>query len=148
VATDLRTAVRETWQKALESERVVEIPAVARQVIADYPDLIVSEQERLVWTAILKEIKELARQEAEDASQLRLFGFPSVIAIPVLDDGYHYMQSTKAQWVDLIAGAQVRADNVRRAQAKLDTYLGALDHVRPVMEGTERTLAEAIPLLA
>lgn len=146
--TDLRSAVRETWERALEAQRVVEAPVVARQVMADYPDLVANESDRLVFTAILKEIKQIARDEAEQSSQLSLFGFPSVIAIPVPDDGFHYMQAAKAQWVDLTAGAQIRADNVRRAQAKLDTYNGALDRVRPVMEGTERTLAEAVALLA
>jgi hypothetical protein len=147
MATDLHVAIRETWARALEEERVVEVPAVAHRVIRDFPELVAPEQDRLIFLSIQREIKQIARQEAEDSSQLTLFGFPSVIAIPVPDDGYHYMQSTKAIWDDLTAGAQVREVNVRRAQQKLDTYNGALAHVRPLMEGTDLTLAQALERL-
>lgn len=145
--SDLRTAVRETWEKALDDDRVVEPAAVAQRVITDYPDLVADEREKLVFAAILREIKQIARQETEDSAQLSLFGFPSVIAIPVPDDGYTYMRSVKATWDELMAGAVIREDNVRRAQQKLDTYRGALERVRPAMEGSSRTLAEAIASL-
>lgn len=144
MAIDLRTAVRQTWERALEEEERVEAPVVAQRVITEFPALVADEQERLIFAAILREIKQIARTETEESSQLSLFGFPSVIAIPVPDDGYAYMQAVKARWADLVAGAGVREDNVRRAQQKLDTYNGALEHVRPVMEFTERTLAAAV----
>lgn len=145
--SELRAAVRETWEKALDDERVVEASAVARQVIEGYPELVASERERLIFAAILREIKQIARMETEESSQLSLFGFPSVIAIPVTEDGFTYMRTVKATWEELTQGASIREDNVRRAQVKLDTYNGALEHVRAAMEGTSRTLAEAIALL-
>lgn len=148
MASDLRTATRETWQRALDAEERVEVSDVANRVIADYPDLVAAERDRLVWAAIMREIKQLAREEAEAASQLSLFGFPAVIAIPVPGDGYQYMQAGKAHWLDLVAGLEVREANAARAQAKVDTYREALDRARPAMENTDRTLAEAVALLA
>lgn len=147
MATDLRSATRATWQRALDDNERVEVSDVANRVIADYPELVVAERDRLVYAAILRDIKQLAREEAENASQLSLFGFPAVIAIPVPDDGYQYMQAGKAHWDDLVAGLTVREANVSRAQAKVDTYREALDRAQPVMENTDRTLAEAVALL-
>lgn len=144
---DLRVAIRETWERELDQNRVVEIPSVARKVIGDYPDLVAEEQERLLFAAIVREIKQIARDETETSAQLSLFGFPAVIAIPVTDDGFTYMRTVKATWEELLQGAGIREDNVRRAQSKLDTYRGALEHVRSAMEGTDRTFAEALVLL-
>lgn len=147
MATELRGAVRETWERALDEERQVDAGTVARRVIAEYPEIIAQEQEHLIWVAILKEIKQIARDEVENTSQLSLFGFPRVIAIPVPDDGYGYMRATKATWDDLVSGRTVRAENVRRAQEKLDQYDDSLERVRPVMEGTAIELAEALTRL-
>jgi hypothetical protein len=148
VAIDLRTAVRQTWERALDEQETVIVRDVVARVRDDFPDVVESEGERLIDTAIAREVKSIARTEAEQGAQLTLFGFPSVIAIPIPDDGYEYMQAVKARWEQLAAGGQIREDNVRRAQLRLDAYNGALDHVRPVMEGTERTLSDALALLS
>ena len=144
---DLRTAVSEAWSRALDDERTVAIPDVADRIMEDYPDVVSQESERLVRSSIVRMLKDNANRETEESSQLSLFGFPSVIAVPVTDDGYVYMQSMKATWADLSSGAQIRETNVRRAQARLDQYNGALEHVRPIMEGTDVTLAEAVEQL-
>jgi len=143
MANDLTKVTREIWAQALEEQREVDIPSVVRTVMDTYPDLVAQESERLICQALRRELNELARKETEDGCQLELFGFPSVIAVPQEGDGYHYMQTTKARWEELLSGKQVREDNVRRALLKLDTYRNALDHVRPVMESTQLTFAEA-----
>jgi len=71
-------------------------------------------------------------------------GYP-VITRADAGDGYRYMKLEKAGWEDLVAGLQIREENVRRAQSKLDTYRGALRQLRPIMEGTNLTFTEAYP---
>lgn len=143
--SDLHEAVRQTWERALDADHAVSPPDVARKVIEDFPALVKAEEERLIFAAIVREIKAIARLETEQSSQLSLFGFPSVIAIPQSDEDegdFAYMRTTKAVWGELEAGATVRETNVRRAQEKLDTYRAALEHVRPRMQGTGLTFAE------
>ena len=142
---DLRTAVSEAWSRALDDERTVAIPDVADRIMEDYPDVVSQESERLVRSSIVRMLKDNANRETEESSQLSLFGFPSVIAVPVVGSGFVYMQSMKATLRDLTSGAEVRELNNRRTQVRLDQYNGALDLVRPIMEGNpEMTLAEAI----
>lgn len=151
MATDLRSAVAETWDRALDAERSVSVPAVVARVMSDYPALVAVESQRLAREAITRWVKGLARTESESGSQLTLAGFPAVIAVPTGPDedeegdpGYRYMRTTKATWADLDAGRGVRVANVTRAQARLDAYDTGLERVRPFMEGTDRTLAEAL----
>lgn len=143
---DLRSAVRETWERALDDDRTVSVPAVVDRVIDAYPDLYASEMERLGRAALLRWVKDLARSESDADGQLTLFGLPSVIAVPVDDedgDGYVYLRTTKATWDDVTAGRFLRVENVRRAQARLDSYDGAIAVLRPIMEGTDLTVADA-----
>lgn len=150
---DLKTVVRETWEQALDASRIVSVAAVADQVIGEYPDLVEVEASHLVRRSLIRWIKGLARTEAEQSSDLTLFGFPAVIAIPIVpdeddedaaEDGYGYIRTLKAVWPELTAGSQIREANVRRAVQKLDVYTIALERVRPLMEGTDKTLAEAL----
>lgn len=147
IGTALRDVVRATWERTLDEEREVDVPTVADRIIEEHSAMIQVESVGLIRSAIIREIKDIARSETEQSSQLTLFGFPSVIAVPVPDDGFHYIRATKAHWDELVAGAQVRTDNVRRAQEKLDIYMAALAKVRPVMEGNDATLAQAIASL-
>lgn len=151
MATDLRSAVAEAWDRALSDERTVSVPSVVARVMDDYPELVATEQVRLAREAITRWVKALARNESETGSQLTLAGFPAVIAVPTGPDEdeegdveYRYMRTTKAVWPELAAGRAVRVANVSRAQARLDAYEAALEEVRPIMEGTDRTLAEAL----
>lgn len=144
VSTEYRTALRETWEQVLDEQREVDLPTVANRFITTNAGLVEREQSRSFYAMVLRDLKELARAETENASQLTLFGFPSVIAVPVPDDGYHYMQATKATFNELLAGGEVRDVNVRRAQEKRDAYYGAVERVRPIMEGTGKTLADAL----
>lgn len=149
MASELREAIRETWDRALDDGRVVAIGTVADEVIESNPELVEAEAKALIRRSIVRWIKDLARSEAEATGSLTLFGFPRVIAVPANgyaseDDDYVYMRSLKATWPDIEAGEQLRIDNVRRAQARLDQYRGAKEEVRPLMEGTDRTLADAL----
>ncbi len=145
--TELRDAIRTTWETTLDAEREVDVPTVADRIIAEHGLMVAEEAQGLIRAAIIREIKDIARVETEQSRQLTLFGFPSVIALPVPDDGFHYIRATKAVWDELVSGAKVRADNVQRAQERLDIYMAALEKVRPVMEGTTRTLAQAVKKL-
>ena len=146
---DLRAAVRETWEKALDDDRTVSVPSVVDRVIEAYPDLYAAEMENLGRAALLRWVKDLARSESDSDGQLTLFGLPSVIAVPVEDedgDGYVYLRTTKAVWEEVAAGRGLRVENVRHAQVKLDSYDGAIVILRPLMEGPGLTVAEAAML--
>ena len=140
---NLRTVLQEEWEKALDANKSVSPPEVVDRVIESYPALVREEQERLCREAMLRWVKVLARAESDESGQLQLFGFPTVIAIPNgAPDDYRYMRATKATYPDLEAGLAVRDENVQRAQAKRATYMAALEKVRPMMQGTGKTLAE------
>ena len=79
---ELRTAVRDTWERALDEERTVSVPAVVDRVIATHRALYGREMERLGRSALLRWVKDLARTESDADGQLSLFGLPAVIALP------------------------------------------------------------------
>ena len=149
MSNQLRQAIRDTWHEALESQQRTSIPQVAEAIMPKHDDLIKHQGRALVVAAIKRYLNCLAKIET-DRDSLLPFGFPEVIAIPDSSNGYFYMQTAKARWDDLIAGQRLRDENVLRAQQKLDSYRAALDAVRPIMEGTQLTLAEAYqrPLLS
>ncbi len=139
----LREAIREAWDNALDSGKVV-ISDLADAVIQDNADLVDDLSRSLARSQVMKLIRELARAESEnEGGQLSLLGFPVVLAVPAADD-YIYMRATQANWQNLIDARTVRAENVARAQRKLDIYDEALDKVRPILEGTQLTLSDAI----
>lgn len=145
---DLRGAVRDTWERALDEDRTVLVPVVVDRVIATYPDLYALEIERLGRAALMRWVKDLARDESDAPGQMTLFGLPAIIAVPVEDDdqdgeGFAYMRTPKAVWDEVQAGRALRVANVRAAQAKLDSYDGGMATLRPFMEGTGLTVAEA-----
>ena len=142
MASELKSVTKQEWESALEKQDKVDIPTVAKEIMVRYPEFVARERDRLILDAIKRELTQLARAVVQGV-QLELFGFPSVIAVPEAGDGYLYMKTLKAKWPDLVSGAQIRQENVQRAQQKLDTYQDALDYVRPLMEGTELTFAEA-----
>lgn len=144
--SDLRDAIRETWDRALDEDRVVSIPTLSSDFIAMNRDLVNAQADVLIRRAVIRAFTALARADADASGQLSLFGFPSVIAVPAQDrdDEYDYMRTAKATFADLEAGESIRVANVVAAQAKLDAYRGALERVRSEMEGTSRTLADVL----
>lgn len=143
----LRQIVETTWNAALDDHDDVDVAVVARRVVDENSDLVEQIADEAALALIVRFIKDLARAETEQGSQLSLFGFPAVIAVPIPDDGYLYKRTTKARWPELVAGRGVRETNVRRAQERLDQYDDGLEQVRSLMEGSERTFAEALTLL-
>lgn len=143
----LRQALSEMAMQMLETTTQVSTEDVVAAARAAHPDLFASAAEHLVDHAannIVGGILRRLTQDDEDA-QLVLPGFELPTAICIVDEsGSRWMLTSKAQWRHLLIGETIRDENVRHAVAKLDTYRQALDHLRPIMEGTELTVAEAV----
>lgn len=92
--------------------------------------------------------KSLRRMSNEgEAEQLSLPGVSLPATIAVLDEEsgqYEYVDAHVATWRDLESGRHERLRNVAAAQARLDEYDAALRELRPHMEGTTRSVAEAL----
>jgi hypothetical protein len=114
-------------------------------------DVFTSATQQMVEAAARDIVAKLMRDLTDDdgPAQLSLPGLelPSAIAVQH-PDGTYYVRSDKATWSELLAGREIRTANVSAAQAKLDTYDESLDLLRPHMEGTARTVAEAARLIA
>lgn len=147
--TDITATVREVLQEALAAGDRVVLSELADRVFETRADVMQTHADYLCRSAILKILKRLAHEQTEDEdSQLSLFGFPSVIAVPLdsekKGDGYYYKATPKATLKELEAGRNLRVENILRAQAKLDRYDEALDSVRPMLAGTEKTLSQVL----
>tara|TARA_R110002110_G_scaffold283280_1_gene497544 strand:+ start:1075 stop:1551 length:477 start_codon:yes stop_codon:yes gene_type:complete len=141
--SELTELVTTEWEKALTSNKEVALPKLAETIIESNKEAVQRESRGLVFNAVLKLLKGIAKKTADDSGQLELFGFPSVIAIPS-DDGYVYIRATAATFDKLKAGCVIRQANVDRAQIKLDLFKEAIAKVEPVMSGTEMTLMDAV----
>jgi hypothetical protein len=119
---------------------------VVKEAQIRYPAEYGDEVDRLAFNAANREVKDFLKSlsEDDDSPQLALPGLdlPSVIAIPV-EGGFAYKSTASCDWSELGAGLSTREINVASAQRKLDTYRENLDLLRPVMEGTPLTTAEA-----
>ena len=143
----LKDIVKTEWDTALDTGKEVRLPVLADAIIENHVDALEEEKNRLFRNAVMDILRGIAKGTADDSGQLELFGFPTVIAIPDGDD-YVYLRATNATFGKLQAGCEIRRKNVVRAQSKLDGYLLALRRVKPLMEGTEKTLMEAVQLSA
>src|SRR5207253_6600704 len=124
----------------------IQVVFQARQMAGD---VFASEQDRLVLQAAERIAKAIMKGLTEnDNSQLGLPGLtlPSAIAVPQDEEGgYYYVRTDKAHWPELLAGRELRVENVQRAQAKLDAYEESLRLLRPVMEDdVEMTVGDAL----
>lgn len=141
----LRSLVAEEWDAAIVAEERVHLLDIADRIMDKHPDTVREHGEELARRALVNQLRELARRDADNGEQLSLGGFPRVIAVPNDAPGrYAYVSAHKATWVDLEAGMEIRLRNVEKAQTKADLYREALRSVRPFMEGTNKTLAEAL----
>lgn len=112
----------------------------------EHAEEISDESERLVRNALHSQIKrELSRRAEDDDGQDALpgLGLPSAIYVPSASDDY-YVARDAATFEELVAGREVRVDNIRHANQRLAQYDDALDRLRPYMEGTTRSVAEAV----
>ena len=134
----IHSILRDCALDLLATEREVEVEKVVTCAWRNHPDEFAAEQQRMILAAATRAAKEVLRglsDEDEPGDEPRLPGLdlPYCIAVP-RGDAFVYVHTEKATWDDLVAGEQVRADNVARAQKKLDAYRKALDTLRPLME--------------
>lgn len=112
----------------------------------EYADAIADESERLVRDALHRMIKKelSARTDDDDDGQDTLpgLGLPSAIYVP--GDEEYYVRSDAATWDELVAGRDVRVENIKHAERRLSQYDDALDRLRPYMEGATCSVAEAL----
>jgi hypothetical protein len=150
---NLSAALRECAVDLLETEERVDINHLVDCAEVRYPEAFAEETERLIRNAaarIAKGILTDLTADDTDPAQGRLPGLdlPSAIAVPgEVEGGYYYVRTDKARYEELLLGRHVRDSNVKHAQKKLDAYDESLDVLRPYMEGTSRTVAEAIKLM-
>ena len=146
----LRNLFREIAIDMFENGRTVIPDDIIRTSMVEHPDDFATESDRLVRNAAKREVTDVLKDLTDDdgTGQLTIPGLslPTVIAIPI-EGGYVYKPSAVCGWVDVVAGRAVRADNVSAAQAKLDNYDDNINRLRPVMEGTSLTVAEAARIL-
>lgn len=147
-----RNLLRPLALEMVSSGRPVIAADIVREAQRRYPDEYVAEVDRLAWNAAQREVKDVLHSLSEDdqSAQFALPGLdlPSIIAVPTEGGEFAYRATGACTWDDLVAGRSVRSDNVTAAQAKLDSYDGNLTLLRPVMEGTKLTTAEAARKLA
>ena len=136
--------------KVAAGEEVV-IPAVVQKTVMQYPEEFGDTQYELALKAANRWAKDYMRQLSNDdeSAQLKLPGvdLPSVLAIPAEGGDFVYRASAFCQWPEVEAAGKVRDDNVARAQAKRDHYSEQMETLRPYMEGTDRTVAEAVEIM-
>lgn len=139
----LNEIIRSAWEAAINTGKEVKLADLADDIIRENRAALEDEKDRLIRASVLKDLKKIAGATADDSGQMDLFGFPAVIAIPDGAD-YVYLRATSATYDKLVAGRSIRQENVNRAQSKLDTYNLALRRVKPIMEGTTKTLMDAV----
>lgn len=138
-------ALRECATDLLDTEDTVRVEQVVFCTQQRYPDVFAEQTEALVRSAAMKVVKDLLRQFTSDdhkPEQLTLAGLSLPTAI-VVGDG-EVVRADKATWEQLLIGREFRRKNVEAAQSMLDTYDESLDSLRPAMEGTTLTVAEAV----
>ena len=94
-------------------------------------------------TIVAKLMRDLTDDDGQQTLGFTDLELPSAIAVQH-PDGTYYVRSDKANWDELMAGRALRESNVVAAQAKLDAYDESCDLLRPYMDGTGRTVADAV----
>jgi hypothetical protein len=146
----VNSVLRECASDLLETEPTVTVEQVVACAYRRHGDVFESEAERLVLQSARTIVAKLMRELTEDDDQQTLPGLnlPSAIAVRTVD-GTYYVRADKATWTELLAGRELRTDNVTAAQVKLDAYNNTLDVLRPYMEHRpEVCLAEALREMA
>lgn len=147
----VRALLRECVTDLLDTEPSVTVEQVVACAYRNHRDEFEADAERMVLQSARSIVAQMMRDFTEDDDeQLTLpgFGLPSAICVQS-PNGTYYVRSDKATWPELLAGRQVRADNVTAAQRKLDRYDDALDVLRPLMESHPTvTVADAVRVRA
>lgn len=136
----------------LDTEPTVTVEQVVNCAYRRHGDEFAAQADALVLSSARAIVANLMRDLSDDDgnAQLTLPGLdlPSALAIPA-PNGTYYVRTDKATWVELVAGREVRAVNVERAQAKLDAYDESIDVLRQFMEHDPTlTVADALNRMA
>lgn len=150
---NVHAVLRECAVDLLETEPNVTVEKVVDCAYHRHGDTFREHAERMVLAAARAIVGKLMRDltEDDDAEQLTFAGFgglPSAICVQT-SDGTYYVRADKATWPELVAGRDVRAENVARAQYRLSAYDETLDTLRPLMAADPAlTVADAVAALA
>lgn len=136
----------------LETEPTVTTEQVVNCAYRRHAEEFAAATERMVQAHARSIVADIMRDlsDDEDDAQLSIPGmlFPSAICVQS-PNGTYYVRSDKATWPELVAGREVRSENVSRARAKLAIYDESLEKVREVMEADHAlTVAQAIEKMA
>lgn len=125
-----------------------DVETICTVFVDRHPDAFAVHGAALAMAGLKKRVKDALRQleDDEDDSQLALPGLhlPTAIAYEREDGGPGYVRTDQATWEQLVAGRVFRERNVIAAQAKLRQYDATLDRLRPYMETTSLTVADAL----
>lgn len=117
---------------------------IAMYAQREYADVLDDESPRLVREALHRLIKRELSQRADDDNKeqsLPGLGMPAAIYVPGEE---YYVCWEAATWDELCAHRVVLANNITHAQRRFAEYEDTLDRLRPYMEGTSRSAAEAL----
>lgn len=148
----IQSILRECATDLLETEPNVTVDQVVGCAYRRHGPEFAEESQRLVLIAARNIVAKLMRDlsDDEDNAQLTMPGMdlPSAICVQT-PDGSYYVRTDKATWPELVAGRDVRADNVTRATAKLEAYDESLERLRDYMEPSPTmTVADAVHLIS
>lgn len=145
----VRSILRECVTDLLETEPNVTVDQVVDCAYRRHGDAFTAEAEQLILRAARTEVAKLMRDLTDDDEQQTLPGvsLPSAIAVRTAN-GTYYVRADKARWHELLAGRELRSDNVAAAQVKLDAYDDTVDLLRPYMaEHPDVTVAAALRVM-
>jgi hypothetical protein len=128
---------------------------IVSRFVDDYPDLVREHGQALAVKALKQEVKSVIRSMNESdhrGGQLRLEGLdlPMLVSIPAeTTSGFVYKAVEFCTFDELERhGKEVLSKNVQAAQAKLDSFASSMEMLRPCMEFTDMSVAEAIEYLS
>jgi hypothetical protein len=148
---NVHAVLRECATDLLSTEPHVTVDQVVGCAYRRHGDAFADAQHAMVLAAartiVAKLMRDLSDDDGQQTFDLGDLELPSAIAVQH-PDGTYYVRADKATWDELMAGREVRTANVVAAQAKLAAYDESCDVLRPFMEGTERTVADAARIIA
>lgn len=150
---NVHAVLRECAADLLDTEPNVTVEQIVGCAYRRHGDAFAEHAQQLVLasarTIVAKLLRDLtADEDGDEQLSFGFVGLPSAICVQH-PDGTYYVRADKATWPELLAGRDVRVDNVARAQVKLDAYNDTLDLLRPVMEANPTlTVSEAVARLS
>lgn len=146
---NVHAVLRECAVDLLETEPNVTVERIVGCAYRRHGETFAEHAETMVLamarTIVAKLLRDLTDDDGDEQMAFPGFGgLPSAIAVQS-PEGTYYVRADKATWPELLAGRDVREENVARAQVKLDAYNDTLDELRPFMEADHRvSVAEAV----